>query len=176
MAEVPKEWKPAGAGEEELDWMFYDMESSTTNASTKLVFFDQTESADSLDETNMQTAGQLPQSQRFLVKEIHVLYDPNAAADDVGDVEDGATLELKINNKRVLVGPLAMFKTSQTYYPPGVTTEVHYPVGQPFKLDRYIVINGGVPFSVEVVTGNTTPSAAVDIYVVLRGRLVRPAG
>jgi len=173
--EIPKEWKPAGTGEEELDYVLYDVVASGTSASVTKTFFNHNEAEDGLAVTNMPIPGQLPSTQRFLVKSIQLLIDVNAAAGDSADVLDGAVTEFKINNRRVYCCPSALLAvpvaTSQTR-----TAELGGAVNnvEP-KLDKAIVIPGGVPFKIEMLLGKTAPSASTDLTYILKGRLVRPA-
>jgi hypothetical protein len=173
MAEIPKEWKPAAIGEEEIDYVLYDLNASGTTASATLTFFDTTEAASGKAVSNMETGGQLPSTQRFLVKRIELLVDVNAAAGDSADVLDSAVLEFYIANKRILGAPAALFSvpvaTSQTR-----TAELGGAVNQvQFELDKYIALPGGTPFRVEMLIGKTAVSATTDLTVMLKGRLVR---
>jgi len=174
MGEVPKEWKGAGTGEEEIDWVWYDLVASGTTASATKTFFNHSKGADGLAVTNMEIAGQLPSSQRFLIKSIELLVDVNAASGDAADVLDSAVLELYISGRKMFSAPAAYFltpiATSQTTT--ADTGTAHRKV--PFELDKYIVLNGGTDFRVDVLIGKTAPSASTDLTVLLRGRLVRP--
>lgn len=172
--EMPKEWKPAAGGEEELDFVLYDLVASGTTASAKLTFFNQNEASNGIAVTNMPMNGQLPSSQRFLIKAIELLIDVNAAAGDSADVLDAAIIDVKINNERKFSIPAIRcavpVNASITR-----TAELGGALGfVPFELDKAIAIPGGVPFAVEMTIGKTAASAGTDITMLLRGRLVRP--
>lgn len=175
MGEIPKEWKPAGTGEEELDYVLYDLNASGTTASATLTFFDTTESASGKAVSNMEIGGQLPSTQRFLIKKIELLVDVNAAAGDSADVLDAAVLELYIQNKRMLSSPALVFAVNQAA---SITRTAELGGALSYwdpERDKYIVLNGGVPFRVEMLIGKTAVSATTDLTVMLKGRLVRPA-
>jgi len=175
MAEIPKEWKPAGTGEEEIDYCLYDLVASGTSASASLTFFNHTRGTDGLAVTNMEIAAQLPSRQRFLLKKIALLVDVNAAAGDSADVQDAASMEFYINNKLVYCAPSPIFGVpvaiSQTR-----TAELGGSVNMvEFELEKYLVIDGGVSFKLVMMIGKTAVSASTDLTWILRGRLVRPA-
>jgi len=173
--EIPKEWKPAGAGEEELDYVLYHIKGSGTNASATLQFFNVDEATDGIAVTNMPLKSQLPSTQRFLVKEIRINLDPISAGTDINSVLDNAILDFYIQNKRVLCLPAIECVSPAHIIPSGVTQDEDRVAGEGFKLDRAVMIPGGTTFRVEFTVGKTAPSASTDIYVELRGRLVRPA-
>ena len=175
MPEIPKEWKTAGGGEEELDYIFYDLTASGTTASATLTFFDTSESASGKAVCNMEIAGQLPSTQRFLIKKIEVLIDVNAAAGDSADVLDAAILEMYVQNKRLWGAP-AIYHAPPVHTSITRTAELGGAVRiESFEFDKYVALNGGVPFRVEMLIGKTAVSASTDITILLRGRLVRPA-
>ena len=176
MGKAPKEWKPAGDKEEQIDFCLYHVEASGTTAEVDVVMFDKTESADGKDETNMSQAGVLPVSQRFLIKEIRLNIDPISAATDVPKLLDRGVFELLVNSKRMFIAPAIELLSPGAIIPAGVTQAVDHAVGMGYKLENYILIPGGVPFSVNFRTGATAASATQDIYVVFLGELVRPAG
>ena len=176
MAKIPKAWKEAGAGEEQIDWFLYHVEASGTTAELEITLFDKTESADGKDETNMSQAGVLPTTQRFLVKEIRINLDPISAATDVQKLLDRGVFELLINSKRMFIAPAIEILSPGAIIPAGVTQAVDHAVGMGHKLENYIMIPGGVNFSAIFRTGATVASATQDIYVSLIGELVRPAG
>lgn len=173
VVEIPKEWKPAGAGEEELDYILYDLVPSGTTPSAKLTFFNNDEASNGIQVTNLPMSGQLPSTQRFLVKEIRVVIDPEAVVGDRLDVLDAAVIDLKVNNERKFSCFAVEALGNFAFLPSGVTSTVEGVQGKPFELDKGIIIDGGVPFSVEFTVGKTAASASTDIYVMLRGRLVR---
>ena len=80
MVEIPKEWKPAGAGEEEIDYCLFDLVADTTTPSLTLTFFAHTRAGNTLAVTNLEQAGTLPATQRMLVKGMELLMDVNAPA------------------------------------------------------------------------------------------------
>lgn len=172
--EIPKDWKPAGAGEEEIAWMLYDTEGGYDSANTTLQYFDQAESAVGPDETNMPIAGQLPATQRFLIKEIHFFINDVIASADAHNIMDRSYLELKINNKRMFIAPLRMLIGGGTVLPSAVTQDEDQLQGDGFKLDKGIVINGGDSIIVETDTGETSMGTDAECSVALVGRLVRP--
>jgi hypothetical protein len=173
--EIPKEWKPAGAGEEEIDFTLYDLTASGTTPSATLTFFNHNRGTDGLAVTNMELAGQLPATQRFLIKKMQLLVDVEAAAGDSADVLDAAVAELYINNKLMYSIPAAVLATGVT--PSQTTTATVGPAVNmyEFEFDKAIVLNGGVPFKVSMLIGKTAVSASTDLTYMLRGRLVRPA-
>jgi len=174
VVDIPREWKPLGTGEEEIDYCVYHLLASGTTASAVLTFFTGTRAANGLAVTNMEQAGQFPSATRFLVKEIQLLTDVNAAAGDSADVLDAAALELYVANKLMYSAPAPVFATNVT---PSYTTTAT--IGSAvnmikFELDRGIVINGGTPFRAEMLIGKTAVSASTDLTVLLRGHLIRP--
>jgi len=173
--EIPKEWKPAGSGEEELAWVLYDTEGGYNAANTALAYFDQAESAVGQDETNMPVANQLPSSQRFLIKEIHWFLNDVSATVDETNILDRAFIELTINNRRKFVAPLRMVVGGATIIPSGVTQDEDHLAGEGFKLERGIIVNGGDNLAVTVDTGETSAGTDMEATVALIGRLVRPA-
>ena len=175
MGEIPKEWKPAGTGEEEFDIPLYDTEGGLNAADTNIQFFDQGEAAVGIDETNMPKASELPSTQRFLVKKIEVFVNDVSAAADEHTMLDRSVLEMKINSKRVFVAPLRLLMGGATVLPAGVTQDEDHVAGFGYDLDRYIVIPGGTQFSVVIETAQTATGADMELTVALRGRWVRPA-
>lgn len=175
MAVNPKDWKDAAGGEEQISYVLYDVNASTTTGSTTLTFFNNTEAGQSLDVTNMQIAGQLPASHRFLLKEIRANFDPESATNDIKDLTDRATIEIVVNNKRMFTAPLLEVMSPNAFLPQGATETISHQSAIGFALDRYLAVPGSTPFKVVVVTGDTAASASQDIYVVLLGDLVRPS-
>lgn len=175
VTEIPKEWKGAIATEEEIDYCLFDLTASAHTGSETLTFFNHTRSGSGLAVTNMELAGQLPATQRFLLKSIQLLIDVNAAVGDAADEMDAAVAELSINNKLVYSIPAILLATTVT---PAVTTTATLGPAMnmvPFELDKGIVIQGGVPFKVTLLNGKTASSANTDHTFILRGRLVRSA-
>ena len=176
MITIPKNWKPAGAGEEEIPYILFDVQSSTTTANTVLNFFSRAEAAQNKRTTNMPLASQLPPSQRFLITKIELAGDSEfSTATDQSDVFDGGSLELTIAKKRYLHADLRAFLGTGMRLPPGVTNVDESFAGPGYVPDQGITIPGGVEFNVEVITGDTAPTAAQQLTVRLHGILVRPA-
>jgi len=176
MVEIPKEWKPAGAGEEEIDYCLYDLVASGTTASVDVTFFNHTRSGDGVAVTNTELAGQLPATQRFLIKNMELLVDVNAAAGDSADVLDAAVLELYINNKLYYSAPGIIFSQT-THRSTTGTAELGGSVNNVrFEFDKAIALIGGVPFKAVMRIGKSAVSASTDLTVMLRGRLIRTAG
>jgi len=176
MVEIPKDWKPAGAGEEEIDYCLFDLVTDTHAGSETITFFNHNRSTSGLAVTNMENAGSLPAGQRFLLKGIQVQFDVNAAAGDAADSLDASALELYINNKLMYAVPTIAVTTTAI---PATTTTATIGPGVNFQtpeLDKAIVIQGGVPFKVTILTGKTAASANGDWTVLLKGHLVRMAG
>jgi hypothetical protein len=174
--EVPKEWKSAGSGEEEIDYILFDLVASAHSGSETLTFFNHNRSTSTLAVTNLELAGQLPATQRFLIKSIQLLVDVNAAAGDSADELDAAAAELFINNKSMFCAPAAIFSV-----PVSISTNRTAEVGGAvnmtgFELDKGLVLQGGVPFKLVMLNGKTASSANTDHTFMLRGRLVRPSG
>lgn len=175
-AKFPSAWKNAGSGEEQIDWVLYSVEASGTTAEAEIVMFDKTEAADGKDETNMTKAGELPSTQRFLIKKISFNLDPISTGTDVQKILDRGVFELTINSKRMFIAPLLDLLGHGAIIPAGVTQAVDHQVGMPYELENYIMIPGGVNFSAIVRVGATAPSASQDMYVSFYGELVRPSG
>ena len=175
MAEIPKDWKVAAATEEEIDFILYDLVASGTTASAEKIFFNQNRSTSGLAVTNMEIAGQLPSTHRFLIKKLGLLIDVNAAAGDSADVLDSAITELYINNKLIFSAPSPIFalpidiSTTRTAEVGGAAGQVE------FELDKYVTIQGGTPFKVSMTIGKTAASASTDLTYLLRGKLIRPS-
>jgi len=174
MVELPKEWKAASTNEEELDYAVYDLVATGTTASVTLTFFTHNKATNGLAISNMEQSGQFPSGSRFLVKEIQLLTDIEAAVGDSADVLDAAVLELYVANKLMYSAPAPIFCTNLS--PAFNTTATLGPAVNmvKFDLDRGIVINGGTAFRVEMLIGKTAVSAATDLTVILRGHLIRP--
>ena len=173
MPRYPNGWEDASQGEEQLDYVLYDTELSTTNANTALALFGSDIQTDGLDETNMEIRGQLPSSQRFLIKKIAVHMNDVAASADVENILDRASFELRVNQRRYLTCPLREVMSEKTVVPAGATQDEQYFVGQTFELENYIMLAGGTPFVVNLETGETAPGVSTAITVCLIGELVR---
>ncbi len=173
MAKVPKGWKDAGAGEEQIDHILYDSQLSTTAANTKLNMFKQTEAANGLKLTNMTKANELPTSQRMLIKKITVFFNDVPAGVDIENLLDKAVCEFLINNKRVMAAPMRMFLHESTVLPAGATQDEQEAIGKSLELDNYIVLPGGVNFTFDLSTGDTVAGTTTNITVAFTGELVR---
>ena len=176
MARTPADWKDAGAGEEQLTQPLYDTTLSGTGADTDILFFNKSESADNREVTNLQQAGVLPTSQRFLMKGIVAFFNDLSAAADELNICDRGIFELLLNNKRILITPLRMLIGEHTSLPSGVTQDESFVVGKKFELESYIHIKGGVPISGVLNTGKTAAGTTTAITIALLGELVRPSG
>lgn len=169
------------AGEEEIDYVLYDTQTSGTTAGAAITFFDQSEASAGIKATNMPIANQLPSSQRFSINSIQVLFDPEMATGDLKDILDQAVLEIKINEKRKFIAPLAWF-TSQGQLIPSTTwggatvSDLPQMGGSVYTLTNPIALQGGTTLSVKIQIGQTAPSASSYIQVLLCGLLIRPAG
>ncbi len=176
MAKIPADWKDAGAGEEQLTQPLYDTTLSGTAADTDILFFDKSESANNREVTNFQQIGVLPTTHRFLLKGINAFFNDVSAAGDEINICDRGIFELLINNKRILIIPLRMLIGKQATLPAGVTLDESFVIGDPFMLESYITIKGGVPISGVLNTGKTAAGVSTAITVALVGELVRPSG
>ena len=176
MPRVPQSWKDAGSGEEQLTYPLFDSALSTTSANTTLVLFDTTAAAAGDKETNMETGGQLPASQRFLIKGIGVIYNDLVTSDDENSISEGGFLKLLINDRKRLHVPLQLVGSGGSIVPAGATQDEDHMFQQILWLESYIHLDGGQGFRVEVVTGDTVPTTSTRITVVLMGELVRRAG
>jgi len=177
MVTIPKTWKDAGADEEQLSWVLFDVQSSTTTANTVLNFLSRSEGAQNKRTTNMPIAGQLPSTQRFLLKKIRLMTDSEFnTTTDVNDVMDGGSIEVTLNNKRMIHAPLRAALGLYTKIGSTTADADTLPQGEGIDLDPYLVIPGGSNVNVEVITGDTAPTAANQLTVMLIGELVRPRG
>lgn len=175
MAELKAVAKP-GANEEVMDWVLYDLVVSGTTASAKKTFFNNTEAGQGIAVTNMETAGQLPSSQRMQIEGIEVILDVEAATGDVRDLLDAAVLDFYINNKRVMSAPLSQFPPAgriQSLTRGSTDGDFSELDGPAHKFQNPVGLLGGVPFKVDVTIGKTAASATSDITVMLRGQLIR---
>ena len=173
MVRYPNGWEDAKDGEEQIDWVAYDSELSTTNANTSLSLFGSDIQTDGLDQTNMEVRGQLPSSQRFLVKKIAVHMNDVPASTDIEAILDRGSFELRVNQRRYLTCPLREVMSEKTVIPAGATQDEQYFMGKTFELENYIMIPGGTAFVVNIETGETAPGASTEITVCLIGELVR---
>ena len=176
MARTPTDWKDAGAGEEQLTQPLYDTTLSGTAADADILFFNKSESADNREVTNLQQAGQIPPSQRFLIKRIVAFFNDVSAAADELNVCDRGIFELLINNKRVLIIPLRLIIGEAISLPSGVTQDESFVAGKTFELESYIYLKGGVPLSGVLNTGKTAAGVTTALTIALLGELVRPSG
>lgn len=174
MARVPASWKPASAGFEQIDYIFYDGQLSTTNANTALVLFDNTQAGVGKDQSNMPIANSIPSNWQFLLKAIAVHFNDVLAGVDAENLLDRAYFELLINNRSMLLVPLREVMSEKTVIPAGVTQDEQYFMGKTFMLENYIHIKGGDNFSVEIEVGETAASASTELTVCLIGELIRP--
>jgi len=173
MAKIPADWKDAAAGEEQLSYVLYDGQLSTTTANTLLNMFKQTAAANGLKLTNMTKANELPSNQRFLLKKIACVFNDTMAALDVQKLIDDAFFELRINQKLVLGAPLRLLGPITSLVVPGVTDAIWDYMGPAFELENYLTIPGGTNFAFDLTTGDTAASASSRITIELIGDLVR---
>jgi len=174
--EIPKEWKPSGSGEEEIDYCLFDLVADTHAGSETITFFNHTRSGNGLAVTNSELAGTLPANQRMLIKSMELLMDVNAATGDSADSLDASATELYINNKLMYSIPSIMLSQTAHRSTNG-TAELGGSINNVrFEFDKAIVLQGGEPFKVTVLTGKTAASANDDWTIMLRGRLVRSSG
>lgn len=173
MVRYPENWQDAQSGEEQLDYVLYDSELSTTNANTALSLFGSDIQTDGLDQTNMEIRGQLPSSQRFLIKKIAVHFNDVLASTDAENILDRASFELRVNQRRYLTCPLREVMSEKSVIPAGVTQDEQYFMGKTYELENYIMLAGGTPFVVNLETGETAAGASTEITVCLIGELVR---
>jgi len=176
MPTVPQSWKPAGAGEEELDFVLYDSALSTTNANSVLQLFDAVRSSPTDPSNNLEAANGLPQSQRMLIKEIGVIYNELVQSDDENSIAENGILRVAINSKTRFECPLLLIGSGGSVVPAGATQDEDHVFARPFMPDPNIVLMGGNALAVTVITGDTAPTASSRVTVYFRGTLVRPAG
>ena len=176
MARIPTDWKDAGSGEEQLTQPLFDTTLSGTAADADILFFDKSEAANNREVTNLQQAGQIPPSQRFLIKKVVAFFNDVSAAGDEINICDRGVFELLINNKRTLIAPLRILIGEMTTLPAGVTLDESFVVGKGLELDSYIHLKGGVPLSAIINVGKTAAGVSTAITIALMGELVRPIG
>ena len=174
MARTPASWKPAGAGFEQIDWILYDGQLTTTNASTSLVLFDNTQAGVGKDQSNMPIASSLPSNWQFLLKSLAVHFNDVVASADTENILDRAYIELLINSRSMFIAPLREVMSEKTVIPAGVTQDEQYFMGGTYNFENNIHIRGGDNFSIEIETGETAPGASTELTVCLIGELVRP--
>lgn len=176
MVKPDKKWKDASGDEDQLHYIFFDVQGATASANLVLNYFSRAESAQNKRTTNMPLAGQLPPNQRFMLKKIYIMMDAefNTATDE-SDVLDGGSLDLTINKRRMLHGPLRSFVGPIRRDGSHVTDVDATFTGREVMLDPYLTIPGGTEFNVEIITGDTAPTATNQLTVVMEGELVRPS-
>ena len=174
MGKVPASWKGAQTGEELIDYVLYDWQLSTTNASTALVLFDNTEAGVGIDQSNMPIASSLPSKWQFLIEKFAVHFNDVLASADAENILDRASFVLLINNRRMFAAPLREVMSEKTVIPAGVTQDEQYFMGKTYELMNYIHLKGGDQFSVEIETGETAPGVSTELTVCLIGELIRP--
>ena len=174
MAKIPASWKGPQANEELLDYILYDGQLSTTNASTALVLFDNTEAGVGIDQSNMPIASSLPSKWQFLIKAFSAHFNDVLASADAENLLDRASFVFLMNSRRMFAAPLREIMSEKTVIPAGVTQDEQYFMGGTYMLDNYIHLKGGDQFSVEIETGETAAGASTEITVCLHGELIRP--
>lgn len=170
---TPSDWLAAGSDETEDHYPLFDSNLSTTAANTTLTYFGTAMTAATEKERNNEFSGSLPQSQRFLLQNIKVLYNDLVTSDDENSIAEGGYVKVTIQDRKRLHLPLHMIGAGGSVVPAGVTQDEDHIFMPPFDLKKNIVIPGGVPFKVEVVTGDTAPTTSTRVTVVLDGVLVR---
>ena len=174
MAKMPGSWKPAGTGFEQIDYILYDGQLTTTSANTALVLFDNTQAGVGKDQSNMPIANSIPSSWNFLLKKIAVHFNDVLASTDAETILDRAYFELLINSRSMFLCPLREVMSEKTIIPSGVTQDEQYFMGKTYEFENYIHIKGGENFSVEIEVGETAVSATTELTVCLIGELIRP--
>lgn len=179
---------------------FYDFQTYPSAGSVLLTFFQVPigQSGKTLNDTNMRSAGQLPQPQNFLVESIEIHFFPGVAtsvvggsaaasvfSDEVYDVGKAGNLEFFIGSKDYLQeAPLLRFppKTKLQVNPAVATTVttsqliIDYAawVGRPYYLDPPILLVPNQNFDVKLRFNSAVAvSADARIGVVLDGILYR---
>jgi len=106
---------------EEIQWSLYDFEAYANAGQSVLTFFQSPVGANgkTLEDTNMDTAGQIPKGMNMLVEALAVEFFPGVAsasatlsdlADDVREVYEGGFLDFKVGSKKYKTeGPLGVY-------------------------------------------------------------------
>jgi hypothetical protein len=173
---------------EKLDWSYYDREVlASTVLTTRLFTVPLGQSSKTLTDTNLTSAGSIPQGQLLNIKAVKVAYVTNAAratanVQMIYDVFKNTAVEIIIPNKGPmgqwclweLLGSatlIALTPTAAGDNIPLIQPRYHgiYPLSTPLTLAAL------TPFYVQL-THTTASNAALDndrIYVSLAGTLVR---
>lgn len=181
-----------GAGGEKLDWTYYDTAQIVAGLTTYRFFQTQLGAgvpAKTLDQTNLKSAGQIPQGQHFTVHAIKVFYT-TYGIHGTTDVQNlyallkVTTLEVQLPGKdsmgtwtlQEMFGPATQFAMTPTNAGDNI----------PLNLPRYhgimplntpLVLAALTPFVIEVRHHIAAPADLADdwLMVALVGKLLRSA-
>lgn len=129
--------------------------------------------------TNMRGAGQLPQSEKFVIDWIGAVVDFVPLIANVGKLALASNIELIIANQSVLLVPLARVIADSAYgghafQAVAADLAIIGQLGNGFSLaDHPLLINGGTQFTV-VVNQGTAVAAASNVKFILSGVLSIP--
>lgn len=163
----------------DLDWVYYDTVDVGTAANTEKNFFAHTEASNTLQLTNLGSANTLPATESFEVHEIHLIPTPDIATDDLYGLCEEATIEITIAGNRKLIIPALLagspfhYYDASTDYADTTNTNLNSLLGEPFILEKPIVIPGATPFKVKFTTGNVQAASGDSLIIALRGKLTR---
>lgn len=164
---------------ETIRYVLYDTASITgTSGGTDGVFFHETEGAASAGQntTNMENAGQLPDTHSFIIQNICINFDSDESEADVEESTKDNILTFRIDGKTYLKAPIYLFPIPRLDLGAhGATTVTMMFNGTPFDMagpdGTYPVLPGATPFDVRITSYDTT---AVRYVVMLMGWLTRP--
>lgn len=161
------------------DWVYYDTKDVGTSANTEKEFFAHTEAANGIDITNLGDANNLPGNETFEIHEIHIFNSGDLLFPEFEGLIEQGMLEIKVSGSRVLIIP-AMLAGSNCYYYDASSdktdttdTGIASLKGEPFILQKPIIIKGAVPFNVTFTTGTGATGSGDSLIIALRGKLTR---
>lgn len=175
--------------------VLYSTKTFTSASTTKLTFFDTAVSGGDFSVTNMQTGGQLPNPQSFLIEfpQIFIKVVPQSddsgtgnkaelvsAFSDVVNLVNSGTVQIQINQKQY--GPWPLWKWPCNSFPKGafstgsdLLADYGQIDGQLYPFMPKLALLPLQPFNVTMTwpTVITLSGATVDIQVLFDGKLAR---
>lgn len=172
---------------EKITWTYYDEANVPAVAGTVQYFQNPISGTKTIGQTNMVSAGQMPQGQKMNVEEIHVQYRSKDGITTIADqlavnkFLDRAILQFKISNKAPMIQVklseilgLSMMTPTQAGAGSIAMPQVNLFTGKR-KLNTPITLASLTPFNVELVLPDVPDASIVDdvITVNLNGTLIR---
>lgn len=129
-----------------------------------------------LNFTNMRGAGSLPQRETFMLQKIGVWVDAELPEDDLNNLWYLQTLKFVLNNEDIIIAPLSAFAMFDGFS--GILTQAAAAdiaaigrLGDGWEVEPEILIEGGIPFAVEIDQQTSMSVATKQVKVGLLGIL-----